>query len=275
MGEHIPHQEGHVDTRTNEELLHVALTQADEEVSGRAIRELHLRGGRDMFELACKLCVSPKARERRVGAAILGQLGAPNPIFPEETLATLLDMLEREQEPEVLNTIAVALGHRRDPRAIEPLVRFKDHPDERVRHGAVFGLLCQENELAIQTLMELSSDPDTDVRDWATFGLGSQVETDTPAIREALVARLTDEDENVRGEAMVGLARRHDRRMVEPLLTDLEAGWFGSLSTEAAAEIGDPRLYPALMRLREEWEGDKDDWRCKKLEEAIEKCRPA
>lgn len=47
MSEHIPHQEEHTDTRTNEELLHAALTEADEEVSGRAIMELHLRGGRD------------------------------------------------------------------------------------------------------------------------------------------------------------------------------------------------------------------------------------
>jgi len=123
--------------------------------------------------------------------------------------------------------------------------------------------------------MELSIDPDTGGRDWAMFGLGSQVEADTLAIRENLVARLNDENENVRGEAMVGLARRHNRRMVEPLLTDLEAGWFGSLSTEAAAEIGDPRLYPALVRLRKEWEGDKDDWHYRGLEIAIEKCRPA
>lgn len=275
MGEHIPHQEEHTDTRTNEELLHAALTEADEEVSWRAIMELHLRGGCDVFEHARKLCASPEERERRVGAALLGQLGAPNHTFPDETLAVLLGMLEREQEPDVLNSIAVALGHCRDPHAIEPLVRLKKHPDKRVRHGVAFGLMGHENALAIQTLMELSTDPDTDVRDWAAFGLGSQVEADTPAIREALVARLTDEDEHVRGEAMVGLARRHDRRMVEPLLADLEAGWFGSLSTEAAAEIGDPCLYPALMRLREEWEGDKDDWRYKQLEEAIEKCHPA
>ena len=275
MGEHIPHQKRHADRRTNEELLHAALTQADEGVSWRVIMELHLRGSRDVFECACKLCASPEARERCVGADILGQLGTPNHTFPEETLAVLLGMLEREQEPDVLNSIAVALGHRRDPRAIEPLVRLKKHLDERVRHGVVFGLLCQEHALAIHTLMELSTDPDTDVRDWATFGLGSQIEADTPAIREALVARLTDEDEHVRGEAMLGLARRHDRRMVEPLLADLEAGWFGSLSTEAAAEIGDPRLYPPLVRLREEWAGDRDDWRYRGLETAIEKCRPA
>lgn len=272
MDEYIPL---HADTRPNEVLLHVALTAADEEVVWRAIAALHLRGGRDVFEHACKLCASLEAHERRVGTDILGQLGTPNHTLPEETLAVLLGMLEREQEPDVLNSIAVALGHRRDPRAIEPLVRLKKHPDERVRSGVVFGLLCQKDELAILTLVELSRDLDPDVRDWATFGLGSQIEADTPAIREALVARLADEDETVRGEAIVGLARRHDRRMVEPLLTDLEAGWFGSLLAEAATEIGDPRLYPVLVRLREEWEGDKNDWLYKELEEALEKCQPA
>lgn len=275
MDEHIPRQKGHADTHTTEELLHVALTEADEEVVRGAIMKLHLRGGRDVFEYACKLCASPVTRERCMGADILGQLGTPNYMFPEETLVVLLDMLEREQEPEVLNSIAVALGHRGDPRAIEPLVRLKNHPDEGVRFGVVFGLMGHEDEQAIQTLIELSTDTDGDVRDWATFGLGSQIEADTPAIREALAARLTDEEGDTSGEAMVGLARRHDRRMVEPLLTALEDGWFGSLLMQAAAEIGDPRLYPVLVRLREEWEGDKDDWRYKELEGAIEKCRPA
>jgi len=214
--------------------------------------ELHLRGGRDVFEQACKLCASPEGCERHVRADILGQLGTPNHRVPEETLAVLLGMLEREQEPDVRNSIAVALGNSRHLCAVEPLEHLKEHPDDRVSYGVVFGLLCQEHELAIRTLTELSTDPDTDVRDWAMFGLGSQIEADTPAIREALVARLTDENEYIRGEAMVGLARRNDRRMVEPLLTELEVGWFGSLLTEAAAEIGDPRLYPVLVRLREE-----------------------
>lgn len=265
------------DTRTSEELLHIALTAADEEVSWRAIAALHLRGGRDVFEHVCQLCTSLEAHERRVGADILGQLGTPNYTSPEETLVVLLGMLECEQEPDVLSSIAVALGHshRYDPRTIEPLVRLKNHPDEQVRYGVVCGLLCQEDKRAIQTLIDLSADLDSQVRDWATFGLGSQSEADTPALREALVARLADADETVRGEAMVGLARRHDQRMIEPLLTDLEAGWFGSLLMEAAAEIGNPRLYPVLVRLREEWEGDKDDWHYKELEQALARCQPA
>ena len=75
---------------------------------------------------------------------------------------------------------------------------------------------------AIAALIELSSDPDYDVRNWATFGLGSQIDTDTPAIREALWARLEEPEDEVRGEAWVGLARRGDVRVAAALLRELE-----------------------------------------------------
>jgi HEAT repeat protein len=133
------------------------------------------------------------------------------------------------------------------------MAALKNHPDAGVRFGVVLGVSCHEDDLAIQTLMELSADPDADVRNWATFGLGSQIDSDTPAIRASLVARLTDEDADTRGEALVGLARRQDQRMIEPLLKDLEDGYAGSLLVEAAAQIGDPRVYPALLWLRERW----------------------
>ncbi|HLZ62900.1 MAG TPA: hypothetical protein VKR06_38620 [Ktedonosporobacter sp.] len=45
--------------------------------------------------------------------------------------------------------------------------------------------------------------------------------------------------------------------MIEPLIKALEAGLSGSLLLEAAAEIGDPRVYPALVRLREGWDDEK------------------
>lgn len=260
--------------KTNEELFAIALTAEDEDEAWSAIAELHTSGSQYVFERACQLCVSADANERRVGADILGQLGTPDHIFPAETLALLLNMLAQEQEPEVLYAIAVALGHRGDPRAIGPLVALKQHPDALVRDGVVYGLMGHEDELAIQTLIDLSSDPETHIRDWATFSLGSQIESDTPAIREALIARLADEDSVVRGEAMVGLAHRGDRRMIEPLLNDLNAGLFGSLAAEAAAEIGDERLYQPLVQVREEWQGEKNDWLYKELEEAIERCRP-
>lgn len=267
--------ENQIDTRSDEELLRIALTETDEDVAWKAIGTLHQRGGLDTFERARELCLSDDAHGRVIGADVLAQLGFSDDRFHEEVVLTLLGMLEREREPEVLSAVASALGHRHDQRAIEPLARLKNHSSEDVRFGVVMGLMGHEEERAVQALIELSTDMDADVRDWATFALGSQIELDTPAIREALAARLTDEDDDTRGEAMVGLARRHDARMVAPLLAALEDGYTGSLLIEAATEIADSRLYPALIALQETWEDEKNSWLYPKLEEAIEKCRPA
>jgi HEAT repeat protein len=267
--------EQYTDPRTNDELFHAALTNTDEDATWTAISELQFRGSRDIFEHSSNLCTSPEPYKRRVGVDILGQLGITNNSFHEEVPAILLSMLEQEQEPEVLKSIAVALGHRHDPRAIEPLVRFKKHPDAGVREGVVSGLTSYEDELAIQTLIELSKDPAAYyIRDWATFALGTQIKADTPAIREALIARLTDEEGIVRGEAMIGLALRYDQRMLEPLFNDLSTGWLGTTLTDEADRIRQS-LYPALVQLRETWKGDKAGERYKQLEEAIEKCQPA
>jgi HEAT repeat protein len=258
--------------RNTQELLHIALTEDDEDLAEEAIGALQLHhASRDLFEQACQFCRSNDAHERRVGADILAQLGEPCDTFHEEAVVALLSMLEQEQEPRVLLSIGSALGFRADPRAIEPLTHFKNHSESRVRFGVVSGMRGHEEELAIQTLIELSTDPDTDVRDWATFGLGSQIETDTPAIREVLFARLTDEDEETRSEAMVGLARRHDPRMVEPLLAKLKEGWYDRNLFEAAEKIGDPCLYPYLLQLQEEWE-DEHNWLYRCLESAITAC---
>ncbi|HLZ56455.1 MAG TPA: HEAT repeat domain-containing protein, partial [Ktedonosporobacter sp.] len=211
-------QEGHADPCKNEELLHIALTEEDEDVAWSAVAELQRRGDDPVYRLACDLCTAEDVHARQIGANILGQLGWGARTFPKESVATLLMMLDWEQEPEVLSAVAIALGHRHDAQAIGPLARFKDHLHASVRLGVVHGLLGYEDELAIQTLIAFSLDPQAEIRDWATFGLGSTIETDTPAVRSALLARLGDEDEDTRGEAIVGLARRGDRRMIEPLI---------------------------------------------------------
>ncbi|GCE22626.1 HEAT repeat domain-containing protein [Dictyobacter kobayashii] len=267
------YKERNTDSRTNEELFLLALND-DDEIAWEAITELQRRGNRDIFEQAHQFCISSETKKRRVGADILGQLGLLERPFHEEIFVVLLAMLQQEQESEVLKSVAVALGHRNDPRAIKALARLKHHPDEAVRFGMVFGLMGYEDELAIQTLIECSTDIDVDVRDWATFALGSQIELDTLAIREALLARLNDTDENTRSEAIVGLAQRGDPHMVEPLIADLEQGWISNAALEAAAEIGDPRLYPILQQLQLTWADDNDEWLYKRLLEAIESCRP-
>ena len=158
-------------------------------------------------------------------------------------------------------------------RAIGTLLRFQQHPDAAVRHGVVFGLLGHTDPNAVACLIRLSADPEPHVPDWATFGLAVQIDIDAPELRAALIARLHDPDGDTAGEAMVGLARRKDARVVAPLLELLQLGDVGSLPLEAAVALADPVLLPALEQIRAQWNG-KHDWQYELLAEAIVACTP-
>ena len=73
---------------------------------------------------------------------------------------------------------------------------------------------------AVEALLQLMTDEEARVRDWATFGLGVLGDLDSPKIREALLLRITDPDRDTREEAISGLARRQDRRVI-PILQEL------------------------------------------------------
>jgi HEAT repeat protein len=241
------------DPRPTEELINLALTEEDEHAAWNAVTVLQFRATREVLEAAQNLCKSERAKERELGANILGQLGVPDRAFPDECLATALELLETDQEVQVLSAACIALGHLHDPRAIGPLVGLKNHPSEDVRYGVVHGLSGQRDDLAIATLIELSADEDSDVRDWATFELGTILDdVDTPQIREALFARLGDPDDDTRGEALASLARRKDERVLVPLTRELEeaADDAGPLVFEAAEKLGDPRLCPVLLKIK-------------------------
>lgn len=256
-----------------QQLIQLALNTEDGDRDWHYLAALQFRGDREVLEAAKKLCFSKISEERSLSAAILGQLGIPERAFPEDSLAILLEMLEQESDPLVICDVGIALGHLYDARVIEPLLPLKNHPSADARFGCAYGLLCQEDDRAIATLIKLSSDPDFEVRNWSTFGLGSQIETDTPAIRDALWQRLTQEDFDdgetyeIYGEALVGLANRKDERVIEPLIKELTSDLVGEPAIEAAEAIGDPRLCNALVELQEWWDLDDDG-----LKRAIENC---
>jgi HEAT repeat protein len=211
------------------------------------------------------------AAERELGAKILGQLGVPERVFPEEAVDILLAMLAAQEDEDVLSAVAIALGHQHDARAIEPLIRLKDHPSAVIRHDIAYALAGHEDDRAIQTLIELSADPDEHVRDWATFALGRQIDTDSPAIREALTKRLDDGDEETRAEAWMGLARRGDARVVAPILKALHSDSVSVYAVEAAGLLHDSRFFAALLNLRGR---DSTAYLKQILDESIENCRP-
>ena len=106
-----------------------------------------------------------------------------------------------------------------------------------------------DTSIVVEALAKLSRDVDRDVRDWATFALGSQLQSDSSQMRAALHDRVNDIDPEVRGEALVGLARRRDSTIAEAIQRELEGEFHGDWSVEAARHLGDPRFLPALKQL--------------------------
>jgi HEAT repeat protein len=145
-----------------------------ENVTGRAaITRLHGLATREVLDAAVTACSDSDAIRRRIGAAVLGQLGHTKIIFVDERLRGLMGLLAAERagpgDPDVINEACVALGHVRDPRAVPSLVELLGHPDASVRFGIAFGLGFYHTPEAIEGLIALSQDSDDTVRDWATF----------------------------------------------------------------------------------------------------------
>ncbi len=211
------------DAPSPEELIQQALAvgDPDEHAYWDAVTVLWHRAGREVLEAARTLCRSDSPIERELGVNILSQLGSNSEVLHEERLQTLLSVLNTETNSNVLGSACTALGHLRDTRANEALIRFKDHPDEVVRWGLVFGLTNDPEQEAFTLLIALSKDVADYVRDWATFKLGTAENPSIEALN-ALADRVSDEDNVTRGEAIVGLARNKDERAVEPLIKYLD-----------------------------------------------------
>lgn len=257
------------DPRPTAELINLALTATDDDALWDIIPVLHYRGTREVLEAGQRLCRSSCPQERELGAHVLAQLGVDERAFPDESIRTLLGLLRDDEEPRVLEAALVALSHNGDARIVPAAAHFKSHADADVRYGVVLAVSRCDDSLAIATLIELTHDPEQEVRDWATFGIGSMIDVDTPEIRAALWERVTDEDDVVRGEALVGLAKRGDRRIVAPLLAELTSDSVDSLMVDAAELIADPALYPALVGMEPWWDVEPST-----LQSAIDRCRP-
>lgn len=235
------------DPRSSEELLELIVKDSNSDKAWKAIAILHARGGKKEFRMGKDLAANTDPYLRRVGAGILAQLGWGDS-FHSESVEILIKLL-KDPDGGVVKDAGIALGHRHDPSALPYLLKLVAHPDPGIRYGVVSGLTGLDESSAIEALIVLSTDSHREVRNWATFGLGSQTEVDTPKLREALVQRLSDEDPEIRGEALVGLARRKDPRVIEPIKKELRGEYHGNWAVEAAELLADPCFLPLLKDL--------------------------
>jgi HEAT repeat protein len=221
-----------------------------------AMVDLQQRGGVAAL-LLCDRWRGGTDKQRRVAAWILGELRADQETYAEQRFQLLAAMLAQESsgagDLHVLNGILTALGHLRDPRAIPLALDLLRHPHEEVRFGAMCALSGHDDARAIAGLVTLSADACGQIRDWATFEIGAMCESDTPALREALIARVHDPISDVRHEAIFGLARRGDPRALPLVAEALGQNELSRPLLDAAARLADRSLCPALLRA---WGGE-------------------
>jgi HEAT repeat protein len=272
--------------RPEDTIEHALAEPADSQERRRFVTALHGRGDEATFRAVAALLDSPDVERRSLGADILAQLGAAkdapveNRPLAAPAVELLIERIDREQDPAVLAAMATAFGHLKDPRCVPSLHRLRSHPDEEVRHAVAFGLLGLDDDLAVETLVELSRDLDADVRDSATFGLGTQLDRDDAEVREALVARLDDVDDDTRAEALRGLAARGDERAIPRLLTELDGpmsfqdpGAIEDALLALAATNPDKRLCRHVQARKRRWESEwPDDPMPDDLRLAVEAC---
>ncbi len=243
----------HINATALDELFAKTLVgDYDDDAPWAAVHELRHIGTQEVFDKAVEWCRSADPIKRARAADVIAQLGKtagrPEQAFPDDSFIVIASLIKTETDPQPLSSEIQALGHIGNPRAVRILSPFQVHPDSNVRFALACALDNFANDpMAVDALIHLTHDEDEDVRDWATFGIGALSKADSPAIREALLARLDDSFEDARQEAIVGLARLRDQRALPALLSALEDPDAPDIIVEAALEM------LGLSESAEEW----------------------
>lgn len=223
-----------------------------------------------------ELMKSPEASSRALALDIIGALLEVNAV----DVGAILIYVERAltHADEDLRWAAVnALTCTDDERVIPLLLSATKDPAADVRWKAVSNLprpkqvVSEPRDPTVVALIQSLEDDDADVRDRAAFAVGVQTDADSEAIRDALLRHITDPGADTAGEVARALARRHDERIVPFLNARLTDPSVGNLFVEAAGDLADPRLLPALLRLRDMHWQDADPLPSV-LSYAIERC---
>jgi len=160
------------DPRATGELIDIALRASDIDDGTtyvEVLQILQVRGTREVLDEARGLCASPVVEERKLGVSILGRLGDTAPMlrvarrlrmsgeedmrdyaeklidsvpgakdttsFPKEALATLLPMLETEQDINTLRDVLCSIAEYGDyhDSVIPRIAEMRTHPSPEVR----------------------------------------------------------------------------------------------------------------------------------------------
>ena len=241
---------------STQRLIRRALAHSAPGAAWNAVALLQRRGCAVTLAQVQVLARSANAHRRALAMDIAAQLQLPGragmadpaAFAPEATQALLVAGLS-DPNAGVLQAAICGLAHRPSAIALPRLLALLEHPAARIRLALARTLGSYAEPEATAALMRLARDRDDDVRDWATFGIGALRDTDDEAVRALLWTNAHDPDRDVRGEAVVGLARRGDPRVVDLLKERLNGGDCRGYELEAVQEMPRPELLEPLQTL--------------------------
>jgi len=186
---------------------------------------------------------NPEVRER--AARALGNIKDSGALEP--LVATLGDNTR-----DVRNAAAAALGKINDPRAVQPLISaLKKETSSSGGYGIAMAL-GSLGEPSIEPLLGLLGESDPVVRKYAVRALGK---TKSPDVLDAVINALRDEDAAVRVNAVYALRDIGSSRAVEALIEALsdESSGVRARAAEGLGKIKDERaVVPLIAALRAE-----------------------
>lgn len=160
----------------SEDTLLDALCDADPIVRTTAARELHVRGGPNVFDAAVKLTQHPRFDFREIGAFVLGQLGTPTCPFATMSmtpLATLLSDTYHEVRASAVGALGflASLGHQPSNGIVAQMIATCKDAEPSVRTAAALSMGMVHAKSARDVLTTMIHDRDARVRDCVHFGL--------------------------------------------------------------------------------------------------------
>lgn len=221
--------------------------------------EIRSRGNPETITCMKKLFKSRNWKKRSLAMYVMGQLyyidnhNRKNHIrYGIEDSKEMLVAGLADPNPCVIAVALSGLSHTPVPEALPTMLTFVDHPHVWCRQKLAVALshFIDEGPHVTNALLKLATDDFEETRDWATCDLQySQV--DTPEVRECLWRNAHDEDSLVVDEAMHGLARRKDKRVVALIQHYMKNGNYCDDSSllEVAELYGDSTLVETVKKV--------------------------
>lgn len=245
---------------SDEKLIFKAIHNKTETSYWENIHELRMRPSDLLFNRCLQLISSQNEKEKRVGIDILAQLGSGHRPYLKETLALYFNLLENEQDELILNQVLFGIGHNNEnltAKQIEKICAIYQIGSSLVYEGLIFALGFIDTPKTIDILIQLSEGRKGSHRDWATFFL-AESKKNNKKIRQALWNRVGDRHYNTRLEAIMGLAKRKDQRVIEIIKQEIENPDYGIGIFEEILNLKDSDFLLLLQKNLQQVQAEKN-----------------